>query len=260
MPGALFLGCGRFADEAPLWLSMFHRPLTRIVYWPFALAAEMCASADDWLRGNLDLLGIGYQLDTWTTLSDHDASELDPDLVDLLFVGGGNTFRLLNQVRSYGFIEQVREFWLGGGDYYGGSAGALLACDSIEIADGHDPNEPGLKDFSALGLLPDVAVLPHFTEEQIEDASRWSQSRHTVVLGLPESVGLRCAGGECAVIGGGVVTLVTERLVERYAAGASFSLESCPRDLPHGRIRMPLTSGDSPPSDPPGGVGPTDGR
>lgn len=224
MPGTLYLGCGRFADEAPLWLSMFHRPVTRIIYWPFALPAEMCATADDWLRGNLDLLGVGYRLDTWATPCGHDAGELDPDHVDLLFVGGGNTFRLLNQVRSHDLIEHVRAFWLGGGDYYGGSAGAVLACDSIEIADGHDPNDPGLDDLTALGLLSGVAVLPHFTEDQIEKASRWSETRRTAVLGLPESVGLQCRGREGTVIGSGTLTRITSGVVERFEAGISLGL------------------------------------
>lgn len=225
MPGTLYLGCGSAADEAPLWLSIFHRPITRMVYWPFALPAEMCASADQWLRSNLDLLELGYQLDTWEDLGDHHPGELEPERVDLLFVGGGNTFRLLDQVRRYGFVEQVRRFWLDGGDYYGGSAGAVLACDSIEIADGHDPNEPGLEDFMALGLISGVAVLPHFTDDQLDGARRWAASRHTVVLGLPESTGLRCSGDKITVIGGGQLTRVSEHVVERFASGTTLTLE-----------------------------------
>lgn len=204
---------------------MFHRLTTRIVYWPFALPAEMCAAADHWLRGNLDRLGVGYQLDTWEELGGHDPSELDPQRADLLFVGGGNTFRLLEQLRRYGFVEQVRGFWRRGGDYYGGSAGAVLACDSIEIAVGHDRNEPGLEDFTALGLLSGAAILPHFTEDQLEAASRWAVTRHTVVLGLPESVGLRCSGGKGTVIGSGELTRLADHVVERFASGTSHRLQ-----------------------------------
>lgn len=140
MPGTLYLGCGSAADEAPLWLSIFHRPITRMVY-------------------------------------------------------------------------------------YGGSAGAVLACDSIEIADGHDPNEPGLEDFMALGLISGVAVLPHFTDDQLDGARRWAASRHTVVLGLPESAGLRCSGDKITVIGGRQLTRVSEHVVERFASGTTLTLE-----------------------------------
>ena len=153
MAGNLYFGCGRAADEASLWLSMLHRQTTRIVYWPVALPPALAASADQWLRTNLDSLGTGYQLDTWEDLDRHRASELTPDDVDLLFVGGGNTFRLLDAVRRSRFLEPVRAFWHDGGDYYGGSAGAVLACETIAIAEGHDANDCNLKDLAALGLM-----------------------------------------------------------------------------------------------------------
>lgn len=205
---------------------MFHRPTTRIVYWPFALSAEMSASADQWLRNNLDLLGVSYLLTTWQTLGDHDPSELDTARVDLLFVGGGNTFRLLDQVRRYGFVDPVRRFWNAGGDYYGGSAGAVLACESIEIADGHDHNEPGLRDLTGLGLLPGIAVLPHFTEDQLADALYWAADRRNVVFGLPEAVGLRCVDGQAEVVGAGRLTRIRGGVVERFAAGTRIDVAS----------------------------------
>jgi len=185
----------------------------------------MCASADEWLRDNLDLLGVNYRLDTWQALGDHEPAELDSARVDLLFVGGGNTFRLLDQVKRYGFIDPIRRFWADGGDYYGGSAGAVLACEGIEIADGHDPNEPGLLDFTALGLLSGAAVLPHFTEDQLDGASRWATTRHATVLGLPESAGLRCRAGKATVIGSGQVTRLTHHRIERFGPGSSLDVE-----------------------------------
>lgn len=205
---------------------MFHRSTTRIVYWPFALPAEMSASADQWLRSNLDLLGVKYLLNTWQTLDDHEPSELDASGVDLLFVGGGNTFRLLDQVRRYGFVDAVRRFWNAGGDYYGGSAGAVLACESIEIADGHDHNEPGLRDLTGLGLLPGIAVLPHFTEDQLADARHWAADRRKVVLGMPEAVGLRCIDGKAEVVGAGRLTRIRGGVVERFAAGTWIDVAS----------------------------------
>ena len=226
MAGALYLGCGSAAEEAPLWRSMFHQSTTRIVYWPFALPAKMCATADQWLRRNLDLLGFSYLLDTWQTLGDHEPTELDTANVDLLFVGGGNTFKLLDQVRRYGFVDPVRRFWNAGGDYYGGSAGAVLACDSIEIADGRDPNEPDLRDPTGLGLLTGTAVLPHFTDDQLADALRWSASRPAVVFALPESVGLRVVDGNVEVVGAGQLTRIRGGVVEHFAVGTRIDAES----------------------------------
>lgn len=226
MPGMLYLGCGSAAEEADLWRSMMHRATTRIVYWPFALPADLARSADGWLRANLDALGIGYQVDTWQTLADHGPADLDPESVDLLFVGGGNTFVLLDQVRRYGFVEPVRNFWRAGGDYYGGSAGAVLACDSVEIAAGLDPNEPGLQDLAALGLLSGAAVLPHFTDGQLAEAGRFAAQHSTVVLGLPESTGLRCGAGRATVVGAGQLSRVSVETVERFRPGDVLDLDA----------------------------------
>lgn len=220
----MWLGCGSALDERPLWQAMLRRPRTRIVYWPFALTSTMLASADGWLRGNLDPLGVDYELQTWPDLDQHSPSELSTQSTDLLFVGGGNTFILLDHVRRHGFIEPVRDFWHSGGDYYGGSAGAVLACENIAIADGHDPNEPGLTDLAALALLPDVAVLPHFTDDQATAAAQWSTTHGVPVLGLPETTGLHCHDGIANVIGAGRVSRISESAVDHVVAGRSFPL------------------------------------
>ena len=52
-------------------------------------------------------------------------------LIDALFVGGGNTFCLLQQCRERGLLEQIRERVRAGIPYIGWSAGANLACPSI---------------------------------------------------------------------------------------------------------------------------------
>lgn len=226
MPGNLYFGCGRAAEEAPLWRAMLRRPTTRIVYWPFALPPELLSSADNWLRGNLDSLGASYELDTWQSLAHHDPSELTVRAVDLLFVGGGNTFLLLEMVQRHEFLEPVRGFWQSGGDYYGGSAGAILACESIGIAAGHDLNEPGLDNLTGLGLIAGVAILPHYTEPQLAEASKWAVDNECVVLGLPESVGLRCNEGSATAIGEGHVSRITAKAVELLPVGESFAIST----------------------------------
>lgn len=224
--GDLYFGCGSAAEEAPLWRAMLNRKLTKIIYWPFALPSHMIPYADKWLRSHLTALGAGYALETWQSLDQHQPAELKLGDVELLFVGGGNTFRLLDHVRRHDFLEPVREYWRAGGDYYGGSAGAVLACDSVEIAAGLDPNEPGLQDLAALGLLSGAAVLPHFTDEQLTEAGRFAAEHSTVVLGLPESTGLRCGAGRATVVGAGQLSRVSVETVERFRPGDVLDLDA----------------------------------
>lgn len=197
--GTIYLGGGgSAADEAPLWSAMLAGK-SRIIYWPFALAPERAPGAVEWITGALRGLQAHVDVETWTDLSLHSPGQLTS--ADLLFVGGGNTFQLLGHVREHGFIDAVRDFVAAGGDYYGGSAGALLALTDIEMALRLDENERGLADFSALGLVRSFDVLPHFTSAQLADAQKWGSQRGRVVLGIPERAGLALRDGTAEVLG-----------------------------------------------------------
>jgi dipeptidase E len=185
--GTIYLGGGGgAAHEEALWRAML-RDKTRVVYWPFALPRERVEEAANWLVGALKDLDLAAKVETWTDLRDHAVPELAS--AELLFVGGGNTFHLLDHVRSHGFLSAVRGFVADGGDYYGGSAGAILACADIGIAAGYDENDIGLTDLTALGLVSGFAVLPHFAEGQLAGAQAWSKERRKIVLGIPERSG-----------------------------------------------------------------------
>ena len=115
---------------------------------------------------------------------------------------GGNTFRLLDRVRTHGFIDAVRAFVADGGAYYGGSAGAILASDSIRIAEDYDTNDIGLTDLSAVGLVRNLDVLPHFTPGQHAAMVAWAASSHdTSVLAIPNASGVVVDDGKIRVLG-----------------------------------------------------------
>jgi 8-oxo-dGTP pyrophosphatase MutT (NUDIX family)/peptidase E len=197
--GTVYLGGGgSTADEAVLWRAMLAGK-SRIIHWPFALPPERTHTAGEWLTGALRDLDVHVDVETWTELSGHAPDQLAS--ADLLFVGGGNTFRLLGHVREHGFVGAVRDFVAGGGDFYGGSAGALLACTDVEMALRLDENVLGLTDFSALGLVGSFDVLPHFTPTQLGDAMEWGSQRGRVVLGIPERSGVAVRDGMVEVLG-----------------------------------------------------------
>lgn len=199
MTGIIYLaGGGSAEDDQPLWRVMLPR-VRRILYWPLALPTAQHAAAHDWLVDSLRRFGFTAEVESWTTLRDRSPDELNS--FDLLFVGGGNTFNLLQCVRDNNFIEPVHRFVAQGGAYYGGSAGAVLACDDIGIADGHDPNEPGLTDLRALGLVSGIAILPHYTPDQETAAQKWATDNRTRLIGLPETSGLIVTDGSLQPVG-----------------------------------------------------------
>lgn len=205
MTGTIHLGGGGDSiDEAPVWRVML-KGKRRVLYWPFALPPARIGEIEGWLAGAFAGLGVDTELETWTDLAQHHPDEMGD--VDLLFVGGGNTFRLLDRVRSAGFEQAVRDFVARGGDYYGGSAGAILACADIGVALGLDENEVGLTDLTGLGLVRDLVVLPHYDRTQAVAARESSRREGRALVGVPERSGLAVRGGHAEVIGHEPVTV-----------------------------------------------------
>lgn len=89
------------------------------------------------------------------------------ELVDGLYVAGGNTFYLLHLLNKNSLLELISEKVKNGLPYFGESAGAVLLTKSIEPAKTIDDPEdaPELKSFNGLGLL-EFFPLPHVGKEK----------------------------------------------------------------------------------------------
>jgi len=79
---------------------------------------------------------------------------------DILLVGGGNTFRLLYELRQRGCLEPIRQAVDAGTPYVGWSAGSVLATPSIATTNDMPIVDPG--GFDALGLVP-FQINAHYT-------------------------------------------------------------------------------------------------
>lgn len=81
---------------------------------------------------------------------------------DIIFVGGGNAFYLLEHAKKSGFIEIVREAVSQGKIYIGSSAGSVLAAPDIKYVElFDDPSAASIADSKALDLV-DFRIVPHF--------------------------------------------------------------------------------------------------
>lgn len=84
---------------------------------------------------------------------------------DVIFVLGGNTYYLLDEVRKSGLANELPKL-LETRVYVGDSAGSILVTPSIDVAeiDDGDENIVGIKDTSGLGLV-EFEVSPHTPED-----------------------------------------------------------------------------------------------
>lgn len=83
---------------------------------------------------------------------------------DYIYVTGGNSFFLLQEVKKSGADKIIIDQVNAGKLYIGESAGAMITSPNIEYAGAMDSvkKAPGLKDFDSLGLV-DFYPVPHHT-------------------------------------------------------------------------------------------------
>lgn len=146
---------------------------------------------------------------------------------DAVFVGGGNTFRLLRAMQDSGLLTAVADRVRAGMPYLGTSAGASLASPTLRTAGDMPIVEP--RSLTALGLVP-FQVSPHYRdpdalstrrgEAQDQRIEEFLQENDVPVLGLREGSWLQVRG-HVAAIGG-------------TAGGRLFARGTAPRELTSG--------------------------
>jgi dipeptidase E len=140
---------------------------------------------------------------------------------DAVFVGGGNSFRLLKRLRALGVLDELRARVLAGVPYLGASAGANLACPTIRTTNDMPIVEPG--SLRALGLIP-FQINAHYPDAEAADSPgietrlrrivEFLTENDVPVLGMPEGTWLRLSGTR-ATTGGVTSCLLFRRGADR---------------------------------------------
>lgn len=127
---------------------------------------------------------------------------------EAMFIGGGNTFRLLKALYDNELIEPIRARVKSGMPYIGSSAGSNLACPTIKTTNDMPIVQP--PSFNALGLIS-FQINPHYLdpdpnskhmgETREERIIQYLEENETPVIGLREGAMLRVENGETILRG-----------------------------------------------------------
>ena len=188
-------GGGGLQDGCPLLeqFAAWTGATGRVLFLPIAQAGTGRPFAEclAWGRATLEPFGI-RDITMWTDLSAEDHSGLAE--FDAVFIGGGNTFSLLDQVRRSGFDTALVRFLSGGGAVYGGSAGAILLGRDILTCAHLDENHMGLDDTRGLGVLGGYCAWCHYRPEDDGRIAEYIARHGWPVLALSERAGVSAEG------------------------------------------------------------------
>ena len=198
----ILAGGGNADDSRPLdevfasWIGL----QGRLLYLPVALNDDqrVYKAALQWLTSVFHPLGV-TQIEMWTELHRHSAAEFARFAA--VYIGGGNTFKLLHVLRTAHLDSGLAEFVQQGGAVYGGSAGAIVLGRDILTSAHFDANEVGVQDTQGLDLVNGYAVWCHYQPEHDQYIQHYVEQREVPVLALPERAGVVKTDGQLVVQG-----------------------------------------------------------
>ena len=104
---------------------------------------------------------------------------------DYIYVTGGNTFKLLHDLKECGYDKVLRKTIIEDATYIGSSAGAYLISKDISHIQKYDENNYGIDDFSGLGIL-DARLICHFDNDRYYDYYKLRMSTSDVLFTIDD--------------------------------------------------------------------------
>ena len=208
----LILNGGGSDEQIKESLEIFAREVNggKVLYVPLAWNNGKMEECINWFKSEMLPYGV-------TDIDDVlDAKDITKDKLakySAIFIGGGNTFKLLKMLKETEAFSSINEFLNNGGIVMGGSAGALIFGKSIDTClktelniNSTDENLVNLKDTAGFNKINGYSLFVHYQRkpEQIEKTAiniqRLTEQGHKVIC-LPEETSLWINGNKMAIIG-----------------------------------------------------------
>lgn len=143
-----------YLDHAEGEIRDFLGDLKRVLFVPFALYdrdAYALTARDRFTKMGYELTSVHNVVDRFQAINNTDA----------IFIGGGNTFRLLKTLYDQSLLDPIRQRVAEGMAYIGSSAGANVAGPTIKTTNDMPIVQP--PSFDALGLVS-FQINPHYLD------------------------------------------------------------------------------------------------
>ena len=186
-----------FLDHAEAEIRDFLGEIRRVLFIPFALHDRDAYAA----RVRERFAAMGYGLDSLHEPTAAADKQRAVNEADAIFIGGGNTFRLLKALYDFDLLSAIRQRVDQGTRYLGSSAGSNVAGPTIRTTNDMPIVEP--PSLNSLGLVT-FQINPHYLdadsnsthmgETREERLIQFLEENETPVVALREGAMLRVEG------------------------------------------------------------------
>lgn len=190
-----------YLDHAETEIRSFLGDVKRVLFVPYALFDRDKYAATAQQR----FAKMGYELTSIHTVANPGQAVAETEAI---FIGGGNTFRLLKSLYDRELPGPIRRRVAAGLPYIGSSAGSNVAAPTIKTTNDMPIVQP--PSFEALGLVS-FQINPHYLdpdpsskhmgETREERLNQFLEENDTPVVGLREGALLRIENGDVVLKG-----------------------------------------------------------
>lgn len=190
-----------------------------IVYIPLAMPSHRFAGALEWFTPIFE--NKVSKIEMWTEFKDKTKEDISK--LGGLYIGGGDTVRLLQAVQESGFDSVLAEYIKDGGIVYGGSAGAIILGKDIRTAP--EANKYQLESYSGLNVLGEYSIACHFTQEEIPHYQNVSRQIASPIIALSKQSGVRISGNNLEIVGDNPVPIISPTSVKIISPDQNIKIE-----------------------------------
>lgn len=149
---------------------------------------ERYSSCSEWIKGelaNVDVPSIEM------VISGEDLNNRNLSEYSAIFIGGGNTFKLLKVLKTSGSFDKIKDYIENNGVVFGVSAGAIIFGQCIDTCKYADKNEVELQDLMGFDAVSYYSLLCHYTNQDQEKIKLNKDylielSKEEKIIALPE--------------------------------------------------------------------------
>lgn len=197
-------GVGNRVETARQLLNSIIDHDKKILYVPLAWPDPTFSGCLEFMTSELsDVDKVGIDMIT----SANELASKNYNEYSCIYIGGGNTYKLLNDLKVSGSFEKIKKYLLeDDGIVYGSSAGAIIFGKDLDSCNTDDDNEVGLVDNTGFNMINGYSLLCHYTSrngQRTELSKNYllELSKDKPVFAIPEEDTIYVDGNNIEFIG-----------------------------------------------------------